>query len=454
MIFLDISSYIGRFHPLLVHLPIGFLILAALFDILSKNKKYENLKPTIPLILLVSFVSAIVACFLGWLLSQTGDYDPIILQNHKYSGIGLAVVSLVLYFLKKPIFKISDKIYTYLMLGQMALLSYTGHQGGNLTHGADYLSLSNLTEKEKVKPASIEQAMVFEDIILPVLENKCQQCHQNGKMKGDLRMLTYEDLLKGGKHGSEIVAGDAKKSELYHRVTLDPAHKEFMPTDGKPALTKEEIELLGWWINEGKAQKQVLFSRVSNNDKFKATAMAVLGLGGATLAIQGNSKIKEIINPEIPKNTNEKAIQEAIEGGFNIRKMHQNPDMLDVSFVNKSQAEKLNLSLLKPLSKNIIWLNLNELSLNNNAAEVITQLSNLEKLRLEKNNIDDIFITKILSLKHLNAINLNQTKVSILSVQKLREMKAMKAIYIWNTAIAPAQIKAILQDTTKAKIVI
>jgi hypothetical protein len=49
-----------------------------------------------------------------------------------------------------------------------------------------------------------------------------------------------------------IVLGSSAKSELFRRVTLPADHKEFMPTDGKPALTPEEIALLKWWIEEGK----------------------------------------------------------------------------------------------------------------------------------------------------------------------------------------------------------
>ena len=38
MYFLEFSNFLGRFHPLLVHLPIGFLILAVLFSIKQKDK--------------------------------------------------------------------------------------------------------------------------------------------------------------------------------------------------------------------------------------------------------------------------------------------------------------------------------------------------------------------------------------------------------------------------------
>jgi uncharacterized membrane protein len=141
-------------HPLVVHLPIGFLVLAAVFDLLTYKSNYAFLKPAVPLILLLGGFSATIACVMGLFLSQTGDYDYLILRNHKYTGISVAVVSFIFYGLKslfvQRIFQLSDKTFSGLLLAQMCLLSYSGHQGGNLTHGADYLSLDNLTAaKEK-----------------------------------------------------------------------------------------------------------------------------------------------------------------------------------------------------------------------------------------------------------------------------------------------------------------
>jgi hypothetical protein len=62
--------------------------------------------------------------------------------------------------------------------------------------------------------------------------------------------------------------------------------------------------------------------------------------------------------------------------------MNHNPVMLDVSFIDKKATP--NLALLVPLAKNIVWLNLNQLNLSNKVGVSIAQMSNLEKLRLEK----------------------------------------------------------------------
>jgi hypothetical protein len=80
-----------------------------------------------------------------------------------------------------------------------------------------------------------------------------------------------------------IVLGSSAKSELFRRVTLPADHKEFMPTDGKPALTPEEIALLKWWIEEGKGAENLSFTAVPHHEKMTAVASGMLGIAGAVL---------------------------------------------------------------------------------------------------------------------------------------------------------------------------
>ena len=46
-------TFIGRLHPLLVHLPIGILLLAILLEALSMRAGYTGLKPAADLSLLI-----------------------------------------------------------------------------------------------------------------------------------------------------------------------------------------------------------------------------------------------------------------------------------------------------------------------------------------------------------------------------------------------------------------
>ena len=142
---LDLAIFSGRLHPLIVHLPIGFLLLATVFELFSFTKKYEYLKASVSFTILLGFISAVLACILGYILSLSGDYDAGALDDHKISGITLAFISGILYLISSATFNnivaIKRSIFTVLCVLTMALMSYTGHQGGTLTHGAEYLSM-------------------------------------------------------------------------------------------------------------------------------------------------------------------------------------------------------------------------------------------------------------------------------------------------------------------------
>ncbi|MGK0189337.1 MAG: putative membrane protein [Verrucomicrobiales bacterium] len=111
-----------------------------------------------------------------------------------------------------------------------------------------------------MSPLSAENVN-FENDILPVLEKKCMACHRETytdpkrgrkkKPKGDLRMDSPENMVKAGE--SEKPAITAKKpddSEALARVLLPEDSDDFMPPKGD-ALTKEEVNLLKKWIEEG-----------------------------------------------------------------------------------------------------------------------------------------------------------------------------------------------------------
>ena len=146
---LDLGVFTGHLHPLIVHLPIGFLLLAILFELASYFKKYQHLRSAVSFTLFLGFVSAIVACVSGYVLSLSGDYDFNALGNHKTAGIFVAIVSGLLFLMTTEQFRrisiIPRWIFSSLCIVLFVSLAYTGHQGGNLTHGSDYISLTVLS---------------------------------------------------------------------------------------------------------------------------------------------------------------------------------------------------------------------------------------------------------------------------------------------------------------------
>ena len=67
----DIVLFFGRFHPLIVHLPIGFLVLAAIMELLSTfyKKKFEGLSIAISISILCGGFGALASAIIGYMLS-------------------------------------------------------------------------------------------------------------------------------------------------------------------------------------------------------------------------------------------------------------------------------------------------------------------------------------------------------------------------------------------------
>ena len=89
----DIILFFGRIHPLVVHLPIGFLLLAVLTEISVKWKKFEPLQNFIHYVWILGVISAFFAVLFGYFLSLSGDYNEDIIFWHKWGGIAVLLFS-------------------------------------------------------------------------------------------------------------------------------------------------------------------------------------------------------------------------------------------------------------------------------------------------------------------------------------------------------------------------
>src|SRR5437867_3904865 len=87
----------------------------------------------------------------------------------------------------------------------------------------------------------------FTKRIKPIFATKCWACHTDSKL-GGLQLDSLEHVLKGGKSGPAILAGDADNSLLVKAINYaDPRLK--MPPGGR--LEDPDIEALKKWVREG-----------------------------------------------------------------------------------------------------------------------------------------------------------------------------------------------------------
>ena len=95
----DIYIFLGRFHSIFVHLPIGFLSLAILLEILTRWDRFAKYKTVMSLIWLLALWSAILSVLLGYSLSLGGGYNEQTLSWHRLGGFAIIFLSFICYLL-------------------------------------------------------------------------------------------------------------------------------------------------------------------------------------------------------------------------------------------------------------------------------------------------------------------------------------------------------------------
>ncbi|MDC0612851.1 hypothetical protein OAO67_00540, partial [bacterium] len=89
---LELLQYLGKFHPVILHLPIGALYFTFCLALADKYFK-DNFSVPIRIGLFFSFVFAVISCLLGYFLSLSGEYGEKLLNLHMWLGISTAVLN-------------------------------------------------------------------------------------------------------------------------------------------------------------------------------------------------------------------------------------------------------------------------------------------------------------------------------------------------------------------------
>ncbi len=446
------TSFSGRMHPVLVHLPIGILIAAIILLLLSQRPRWQRFQTAVPILLLLAFLSAVTSCITGYFLSKDGGYAENLLDTHFYLGISVAVSSGIFWICwrilrRKPWLLILSGI------SMLLLITITGHYGGSLTHGDNYLSAAMPAALSKFvsQPAKaatpgykdISDARIYEDLIQPVLYTRCVSCHSQQKLKGGLQLETLTLMRKGGENGPVLKDSLPEESEIYKRILLPEEDEHRMPPKGKPSLSPAETELLHWWIANGApADKKV--KDLPKNVRIQAVLAAMQP--AKTL-----DQLETVPASEVAA-ASESAIAALTAKGLKVLPVGANSHYLSVSAFTAGTFGDKDIQLLLPLKAQLIWLDLSGTQISDQSLETLGQLQQLTRLTLKGTSIKGDKLRQLGNCRQLMYLNLSETAVTDAAVVSLKQNKQLQQLYVNQTKVTAATVQQLAKDITGLKI--
>lgn len=421
-------DYLGRLHPLFVHLPIGILFLAFGLECLSRWRRRRDLNPAIGLALAAGALSAVASAGTGWLLSGQGGYEEMLLQRHQWLGFGAAALAVLVWWGKNtawyfPAFAI--------MIG---VLTAAGHFGGSLTHGENYLFGTKAGEnaaETAALPLADPETAVFAAYVQPVLEKKCVSCHGASKHKGDLRLDTPEWIEKGGENGAVIDRQQPGESALLQRVRLPLHHDDHMPPAGKPQLTGLEARLLAWWLEQGARFDQKVKEATLPPDLAAALQQAQAGAQRNPVFALA---VKEAPAP---------ALENLKRMFVSVARIDAAAPWLAVSFAGLQQPGAAHWEALRKIAGQTVDLDLAHTTAGD---EVLKSFKHLVRLNLAHTAVGDGLRGALQEMLYLESLNLTGTAVSDAALEPLAQLPRLKRLYLWQTAVSPGAIERLRQQ--------
>ena len=422
---MNLIELIGRFHPVLVHLPIGIFVLVIVMDGLTRFDKFAYLSASIRLILGIGILSAILSLVTGYTLSLEGINNQDLVDNHQWTAIGTTALFTAYYFLRQKLMA-KRLAHTYSLVLLLVLLAWTGHQGGSLTHGEGFLTEGTLDAKTitaaPLDIKDINQAMVYKDLVQYTLNQKCVQCHGSKKQKGKLRLDDLSWIKAGGKNGNLINTTDPSDGELIKRILLDDIDEHHMPPKEKTQLTDAELVIFQWWINAGASFDKSVAALAPDAKVIKALA---------SFKVENQTQEKTIVKTRAPIEKLEKKMQEKLEKmGWVVSTISFDDNHIRLIGYNIEGAINDALVAAAEISEHVIELKLSFSALKDNDLNNLRKFKNLEKLWLDHTDISDNALKQVTALNNLGYLNIVNTKTTASGVKNLMNLPNLKMIYL------------------------
>ena len=417
----------GRLHPLVLHLPIGFLIFLAMMFFFRNQIESNSFQQMVGIGLLITSFFASIAALFGFFLSLQDDYGSNILTQHKVTGVVLSWFCYLMVLLqssngmKKSLYGLGGVT--------LVLLVVVGHTGAVLTHGQNFV-FAPISAKEAL---TADNASVYEFAVQPILDQKCFSCHNESKAKGGLVMTSIDKFKEGGKNGKAFVEGNPRESRMIKAFHLPLSHDEHMPPDGKPQLTPIEISTIEAWISSG-ADFEKKLNQFADGDSLKFIVASFSAAKTETSTVQKNYSF-DAASPDV--------VEELNTPFRSVFPLYRESPALQADFFLKESFDPKFLSELKKVADQMVILNLSKMPVTNGDLDVIGSFTNLEILNLNFTAIDGKGLASLTRLQNLRSLSVAGTPVTAADLEPVLSLPRLSHLYAWNTRLKDSEIETL-----------
>lgn len=421
--------FLGHFHPALLHIPIGLIVLLPILELAGAQR--PALREAAAFVLPLAVAFALFTLALGFMLAYgSGDTGSTLLR-HMWGAIVLCI-ALMACSLVRPAWAAGTqpRIYPSLLVVTLLALLWTGHHGGAITYGNDYLTHYMPAGLQRIfssGPTDIgaDPASFYAQRIHPVLEAKCVTCHGSSTEKGGLRLDSYPNLMHGGKDGAVIIAGKPEASLLLTRVTLPTNDRHFMPAEWRTPLTSDEIKMVRAWITAGAS----------------STALSIPGFSATTTAQASEPPLQPVgdysaLMPEIQR-------MQHSQGAKLVPVSAKPSDGLVLRTVDTASSfNDAQLAQFQKFAPYIVEAELSRTAVTDASFDTLRTFTNLRALHLDGTTITGSGLAKLGALKQLTYLNLSDTRVTAQAAAALKSMPQLRHVYLFNTPAQPDETAA------------
>lgn len=443
------TLFFGRFHPLILHLPIGALCVVAFIEagrLLARGKWAPDVRPALGF----AAISGVASIAAGFLLGQDSGYQQALLNEHFWWGCGFGVCLCLAFVARLGRSQCSAVAYWLTLLLSLISMTVAGHHGASLTHGETYLtdeapplvrdllglperqaSARELAALEMEKP--LEAQIFYIAYARPIFEFRCYECHNASKQKGKLRMDSYEAVLAGGKEGPAVVAGNSADSTIIQRIELPDYDKLHMPPSGHEPVNDYELGILKAWIDSGASDSATVSELKLPKGIFEKDPNTALAMARPELAKMLPENELRALRDEL------ESLDHKFSGAVSL--ISRGDDTLSFNARVLTDFSPGDLQELSPFAGRLIDLNLGNAALSEADFILIGSMQSLRSLYLNKAEFNEVWLTHLKDMERLKVLSLFGTSISPQSLEAVQTMPALESLYLGQTGISEADLE-------------